>query len=160
MSDEGGNVSLTAVLLDTLFVVAFSSTQDGDSTLLRFGEATQSNGCPTAPVLLTLTEGYRQVTLTAQFTPPGRIEWTPATYPVTTVFVSGTSAAKWLVSSPPPGFGPPVNYGTVPAGAFQVIPTGGGAPPAVTTGDFIIITFTAPGDDGYPIIGQGFAFVP
>jgi hypothetical protein len=70
------------------------------------------------------------------------------------------SAPKWLVASPPPGFDPPVTYGTVPAGAIQVIPAGGGAPAALASGDFIIVVLTAPGTDGYPIVGQGFTFVP
>lgn len=159
VTDGNGNLNLTTVVLDTLFGVALSTTQDGGSTLQRFGEVTYSNGCPTAPLLLTLTEGFRLVALNAQFTPPGRIDWTPAIYPATTVAVSGGAGPKWLVASAPPGFGPPVTYGTVPAGAFQIIPVAG-APAPVVSGDFIIITFTAPGDDGYPIVGQGFVFVP
>jgi hypothetical protein len=159
VTDESGEASLSAVLLDSLFVAALSMTQEGESTLNRWGEATLSNGCPVDPVLVTLTEGFRLVNLIAEFTPPGTISWSPTT-PANTVAVTGSLGAKWLVAAPAPGFQPPVIYGTIPAGAIQLLPSGGGAPPALASGDFIAVGLTAPGTDGYPIIGQGFTIVP
>lgn len=158
-TDENGEVSLTAVVIDTLFIVALSTAQDGESTLQRWGEAT-STGCPTQPVQLTLTEGYRQIFLTVEFIPPGTISWTPTTYGVTAVGVTSVLTQKWLVAAGVPGLAPPVSYGTVPPGAVQVIPFGGGSPAALASGDFITVSLTAPADDGYTVIGSGFTVVP
>jgi hypothetical protein len=149
---------LTAVVLDTLFIAALSTAQDGETTLQRWGEAT-SSGCPSQPVQLTLTDGYRQVFLTVDLDGPS-ISWTPTTYGVTGINVASPLTQKWLVIAPPPGFGPPVSYGTPPPGAEQVLPLGGGAPPPLASGDFVSVFLAAPGDDGYTIIGQGFTVVP
>jgi hypothetical protein len=159
VTDENGAATLTAPVLDALFIAATTTTPDGDTLLQRWGEAT-SIGCPQQPVDLTLTEGYRQVTLVVELE-GSSISWTPTTYGVTGVTVVGFPATpKWLVVAPPPGFAPPVSYGSVPVGASQILPSGGGAPPALATGDLITVSLTAPADDGYPIIGQGFTFVP
>lgn len=157
-SDEQGNVTVTAVVLDTLYFTAFSSTGASDNALLRWGERTY-NGCPSQPLTITLTEGYRFLTLDLQFTPPSRITWTPTTYPVETLQVVG-GTIKWTILASTSGFGPPVTYGVVPAGSQQILPVNNGVPPALTPGDFISVSFDALGDDGYLVLGQGVTFVP
>jgi hypothetical protein len=158
-TDDAGRASVTAVLLDTLFIGAVSFMTEGETSLQRWGEATRG-ACPSLPVEITLTEGYRIFTLTVEVDPAGTISWTPTTYGVTVVSVLGTGTPKWIVVASVPGFDPPVAYGTVPTNALQIVPTGGGPPPGLSSGDFVSIGLTAPGDDGYAVIGQGFAIVP
>lgn len=158
-TNDDGAVSLTAVVVDGLFALALSSTQDGESTLQRWGE-TLFSGCPTQPLSIPLTDGYRYVTLAVELVPPRTIRWTPATYAVTSLDVTGPSAAKWFVTASESGFLPPVTYGTTPPGALQVIPFNNATPPALGSGDLISVVLSAPGDDGYPVLAQGSTFVP
>lgn len=158
-SDAAGRVSLTTVVVDNLFAVAFGSTQDGDSTLQRWGE-TLFGGCPTQELPVTFTDGYRLVQLSLDFMPPAAIRWTPASYRVTGLTVSGASDPKWVVTAPEAGLASPLTYGTVPAGAEQVFPFAGARPPAIASGDQIGVFLSAPGDDGYPVVGQGYTVVP
>lgn len=158
-TDEAGEVSLTAVVIDGLFTIALSSTQDAESTLQRWGE-TLFTGCPTQPLPIPLTDGYRLVTLSVEFAPPRTIRWTPATYPVTSLDVSGASDAKWFVTATESGFMSPVTYGATPPGALQVFPFNNATPPALASGDLISVLLSAPGADGYPVLGQGSTFVP
>jgi hypothetical protein len=158
-TDAEGKVSLTAVVVDNLFAFAFGSTQEGDSTVQRWGE-TLFRGCPTETLPITLTDGYRFVELALAFAPPGGISWTPATYRATGLTVAGASDVKWVLTAPESGFASPVTYGTLPAGAEQVLPFDNTPPAALASGDTIGVYLSAPGDDGYPVIGQGFAVVP
>jgi hypothetical protein len=159
ITDESGTATLTNVVIDSLFYAAFSITDEGDSTLQRWGEGT-FGGCPSQPLMLTLTEGYRLLTLALQLTPPSTITWNPTTYPVTALNVISSINIKWSLTATGEGFSPPVLYGTVPAGASQVLPLNNAAPPPLSSGDFISLLIDVPGSDGYPIIGQGFAVVP
>ncbi len=159
-TDAQGAASLTTVVIDSLFAIAFGTTQDGESTLQRWGEMLFS-GCPTSELPITLTDGYRYVPLSVEFVPPGIIRWTPPTYPATGINVASESTAKWVVTSPDAGFLPPVTYGTLPAGALQVFPFDGSTPPPpLASGDSISVYLSAPGDDGYPVLGQGVTAVP
>ena len=158
-TDAEGKFTITTVVLDGLFYYAYHISEDETSSLMRWSQG-NTRGCPSQPLDIILSEGFRNVALTPAVS--GRmISWTPAQYKATSVFVSSsTTGFKWILSSASSSIGTPVTYGTVPAGAEQTFPINGSPPAALSTDDTVDIFVSGTGSDGYPYYGYGTATVP
>lgn len=153
-----GTFTITTAVLDGLFYYAFDSSADETSSLLRFSQG-NTRGCPSQPLDIILSEGYRSVTLTAAVTEGGVISWTPEEYQANSLVVSGATDLKWVLGAASSSIATPVTYGTVPAGTEQTFPIDA-SPPPLSSGDTIQILLSGTGSDGYPYFGYGTVDVP
>jgi len=157
-TDADGSFTITAVVLDGLSYYAYDSTADESSTVLRWSQG-NTRGCPSQPLDIILSEGFRNINLNAAVS-GGVISWMPAEYGAASLYVSGDTDLKWLIDAGSSNIGTPVTYGTVPAGAEQAFPAGGSPPAALSSGDTVEIFVSGTGSDGYPYSGIGTAVVP
>jgi len=157
-TDAEGAFTITSVVLDGLFYYAYDNAEDETSSLLRWSQG-NTRGCPSQPLEIILSEGFRNVTVTAAVG-GGVISWMPAAYGATSVYVTGDTGFKWVVSATSSNIGTPVTYGTVPVGAEQTFPFDGSPPAPLSSGDTVQIFVSGTGSDGYPYSGIGTAVVP
>ncbi len=113
--------------------------------------------CPTQAVQVQLLHGNDKLVATATLT-GGSFAWSPARPAVVLRAIDAVGALKWEVQSPG-GFGSPVTWGQVPAGATQVTPASG-APAALAAGDEVSVVLQGTGSDGYAYSGSAAATVP
>jgi hypothetical protein len=100
---------------------------------------------------------YRFFTSIAYNDISNTIEWIPNdAAQALSVMDHSSGSIKWLIISQN-GFNSPIVYGSVPAGAEQIIPESGGIPVQIQPDDFIIVngTFT---DNGYDCYWSGSNF--
>ena len=158
-SGPDGSYSVSTAMLDglTIFGSAQYNVESGHDAI-RQGQRFLTE-CPKAPVDLTLDEGYDTWTLTVDVA-GNVISWVP-NLPASILAVSSDAGdTKWQIMTDANGFTGPVTYGTTPAGATAVFPVGGGAPPALASGDVVALVTQGTTADGYMLIGQGEGYVP
>jgi len=146
MTDATGTFSLTAPMLGLLNVEAWLQTASDDGVATyEYGAKRALLVCPTEPITLTIDLTGCSVTLPAVTYDAGTngISWTPSV-PLSTLGVqSGTTFdVKWalVASDEEVGFDSPVVYGTVPAGAQQIMPMNNVSAESLATGDIILVS--------------------
>lgn len=155
-TDGTGAYTLVVPLLSGVRLTAFSQEVVGEDQIIRYGQAFVPK-CPTVDQDISLTDGYAYTTLTVTVV-GNTIDWTPPR-PASYVFVQSTTELKWAIVTDTQLMLPPITYGTVPAGAVQVMPTAG-SPPALAAGDQVSITTLGTTSDGLPSYGSGVGVAP
>jgi hypothetical protein len=157
-TNNDGMFQLTTVVLDSLYYAAIATIDEADSSLFLSTQGTVQ-GCPSAPLEITLSDGIRTVNATVEIS-GNVITWTPARFNAAFLEVSSTQDAKWVCYSEAAGFSPPVTYGLLPPGTVQIAPFEGGSPAPLASGDSINVFLSGVGEDGFPYWGFGSTVVP
>lgn len=161
-ADTAGKFSVSVPMMSGLDLWSSGTRNPGNDarvTETAYGQRAYAS-CPSAPVSLTLDQGWIQVTATASWD-GSAISWAPA-YGASFISVSSAdgSSAKWAVVAATGVMKPPLAYGTLPAGATQILPFNNGQPGAVNSGDIIQITLSDTSSSGTSIWGSATFTVP
>jgi len=157
-TDADGFFRLTTVVFDSLFYGSFTTIDEGDSSLFLSTQGTVQ-GCPSAPLNITLSDGIRIVETSVEVS-GNTITWTPSRFEAAMLDVSSEQDTKWMIYSEAGGFSSPVAYGVLPAGTAQIMPYDGASPPPLASGDRVDIYVSGVGEDGFPYWGYGSGMVP
>jgi len=161
--DAAGAFSLNVPIMYGLTVTGMQTrVLGGDDRVVEYAWGSRSvEACPTAPVALTLDQGYIAVTPTVTRS-GAALAWAPAAFGAAMVEVwspGSTASVKWLVSKEAGTMTTPITYGVVPAGATQVWPESG-APAALASGDTVWIWLAGTTPAGMTYFGSGELVVP
>jgi hypothetical protein len=136
-TDATGAFSFQTAWASVLKLVAFHTTTVDTVTMYYEGGRTFLE-CPADPVTINLETTYCFGAPMGLSYAGGVISWTAAVDANLLMVSSAAGDAKWYIVSDT-SFPSPVTYGTVPAGAMQAVPTAGTPPPAIASGDTIVV---------------------
>jgi hypothetical protein len=140
ISGSDGTFTVTVAFGDSFSLSAPMTRTEGAVTLFFEGKQKLFH-CPASPVRLHLALSACSANLPAVQADKssGQIDWQPP-IPAGLVTVIGLASAslKWQIFSEN-GFAPPIQYGTLPAGAMQISPASG-SPSPLASGDQIVVS--------------------
>ncbi|MBW1871362.1 MAG: hypothetical protein JRJ19_04815 [Deltaproteobacteria bacterium] len=139
-TDQNGYYEVSTAYAFMLDVNSYPQVSD-DTAIIIYEGRRNFVTCPTEPVDLNLEVDACLVHLPVidYLSGTGQISWDPPITAGMLTVTSQTSGPRWGIASET-GFSSPVTYATVPAGAVQSIPYGGGAPTPIEVGDIIMLS--------------------
>jgi hypothetical protein len=139
VTDQNGHYEISTAYAFMLEVSTYPQVSD-DTAIMMYEGRRNFITCPTEVVNLNLevTACLVHLPVIDYASATGQISWDPPISAGMLTVTSQDSGPRWGIASET-GFGSPVTYATVPAGAVQSIPYGGGAPTPVESGDIIML---------------------